>query len=223
MMDKKPVVCTLKAPQTLTIGDSIFHSGCTVMDVSFPSTGTSDIGSISFRNNYVAFLTILCKVKGQNGKTEWKRALKKKKLMPDPHIENKGQAKFVIGASEFKCNLNNVTLLRFVMMQPSPCWISFGLKEVKLFPPETIEELSITMPRWLLQSDSLRLGIDEDERRMNEAIKTSNLPDPLDLSSALHALWNLADKSSDDASSVSVGRFDIDGCYEINLLSYGQN
>lgn len=225
-MTQKPIICSVKTPQTISIGDSEFHSGCSVIDIVFPNMGIVDIGSISFRNYYTAFLTILCKVKNSKegaGKVVWKKALKKKVLMPNVHIENYGQSKFVIPTSELKCKLDRVTMLRLVLMQPSPCWISFGLKEIKLYPPQTVEELSQTMPRWLLQSDSFRIGEDEEEKRIKEEIRNSGLPDPSELSSALHELWNLTEKSSNAGSSATVGRFDIDGCYEINLLSYGQN
>lgn len=58
----KPIICTVKPLQYLSIGQTTFSSGCATIDVSFPNMGMVDLGAITFRNNYTAFLTIHCKV-----------------------------------------------------------------------------------------------------------------------------------------------------------------
>ncbi|XP_039271485.2 nicolin-1-like [Styela clava] len=227
-MSTKPIICTFKSPQVINIGGSDINSGCSVIDVTFPNMGVVDIGSVTFRNNYTAYVSIMCKIKktikGGETTTIWKRAMKKMKLMPNPHSENCSQSFFSIASSRFRFSLEYVAVLRILMRQPSPCWKSFGLDEIKLFPPPAVQELSTAIPRWLLAGDSPRIGMDENEPIPKEQARIAGLPDPDELSKRLHQLWGLSEKSSEAGAITNdspVGRFDIDGCYEINLLSYG--
>ena len=41
-----------------------------------------------------------------------------------------------------------------------------------------------------------------------------------DLSKHMQALWAFAEQASAAQTKTRIGRYDIDGCYDINLLSY---
>lgn len=225
-MSLKPIVCTVKSPQMLGIGESEFHSGCCTIDVSFPNMGMVDIGNMCFRNSYTAFLSVLCKVKKTTkgeSYTKWKVGVDKMKLMPNPHCESKSQALFCLDSSNFLISMKNVCAMRFVLRQPSPCWKSFGLDEIKLYPPLEPHDPSTVIPRWLLAGEDVGLIFDVDDPPPKDQARNSGLPDPDEVSKKLHQLWTLAEASAIAGTiteEAPVGRFDVDGCYEINLLSY---
>ncbi|CAK6983847.1 nicolin-1 isoform X4 [Scomber scombrus] len=45
------------------------------------------------------------------------------------------------------------------------------------------------------------------------------LPDPQTVSSSLQQMWALTEVMQTNQTTASIGRFDVDGCYDINLLS----
>ena len=53
-----------------------------------------------------------------------------------------------------------------------------------------------------------------------EQAKAAGLPDPDEVSKHLHEMLRLTEKVENFRPSSDLGRFDIDDCYEINLLSY---
>jgi len=59
-----------------------------------------------------------------------------------------------------------------------------------------------------------------DEANTVEQAKMSGLPDPEEISRHLHEMLRLTEKVEEFRASSDLGRFDVDGCYEINLLSY---
>ncbi|XP_078105614.1 nicolin-1 isoform X2 [Sander vitreus] len=45
------------------------------------------------------------------------------------------------------------------------------------------------------------------------------LPDPQTVSSSIQQMWALTEVMQTNQTTASIGRFDVDGCYDINLLS----
>ena len=56
--------------------------------------------------------------------------------------------------------------------------------------------------------------------KLPEQAKVDGMPDPEDLSQNMRKMLTLFENAENSAPSVQLGRFDIDGSYEINLLSY---
>ena len=72
--------------------------------------------------------------------------------------------------------------------------------------------------RWLLRNEhDYEVS---DESSTVEQAKLAGLPDPDDVSKHLHEMLRLTEKVEEFRPGSDLGRFDIDGCYEINLLSY---
>ncbi|XP_010716641.1 nicolin-1 [Meleagris gallopavo] len=83
------------------------------------------------------------------------------------------------------CDMEQVTALRFILRQPSPAWLHFGIEELQLFPPGTKE-----------------------------------LPDPEKVAAEVQQMWALTEVTRARQATARIGRFDVDGCYDVNLLSY---
>ena len=64
---------------------------------------------------------------------DWVVAIKRRKLMENPHFETGSQDEVVILASESKIPLEDVTAMRFILRQPSPEWRTFSLEEISVF------------------------------------------------------------------------------------------
>ena len=64
---------------------------------------------------------------------DWVVAIRRRKLMENPHFETGSQDEVVILASESKIPLEDVTAMRFILRQPSPEWRTFSLEEISVF------------------------------------------------------------------------------------------
>ncbi|XP_078677688.1 nicolin-1-like isoform X2 [Branchiostoma floridae x Branchiostoma belcheri] len=235
-MPGKPLVCSIRNPHPITIGDprAEFSSGCAVVDVTFPSTKSVDIGEITFKNNYTALLSIKLKVREENEKGEttltWVTALKNVQLMPDPHCEDRAQSYFCIKRDQLLAPPDNVLSVRLVLQQPSPVWLSFGLDDIKFYSPK--DETSELMLSELVNGD-----MPADDEAMNDIrtrVKENKAIPPIEeISSSLQQMWALSETARINQTEASLGRFDrgegewytedgseVDGSYDINLLSY---
>eukprot|EP00058_Branchiostoma_floridae_P008966 XP_002594454.1 hypothetical protein BRAFLDRAFT_277569 [Branchiostoma floridae] len=215
-MTGKPLVCSIRNPHPITIGDprAEFSSGCAVVDVTFPSTKSVDIGEITFKNNYTALLSIKLKVREENEKGEttltWVTGLKNVQLMPDPHCEDRAQSYFRIKREQLLAPPDNVLSVRLVLQQPSPVWLSFGLDDIKFYSPK------------------------DESREVREAMVSyvppchicmclhcvQDIPPVEEISTSLQQMWALSETARINQTEASLGRFDVDGSYDINLLSY---
>uniref|UniRef100_A0A0B6ZZT0 Nicolin-1 n=1 Tax=Arion vulgaris TaxID=1028688 RepID=A0A0B6ZZT0_9EUPU len=136
-------------------------------------------------------------------------AIKRFKLMPDPHTETGAQDTFCLTKMHFQCDMSNVVSVRFILQQPSPLWKDFKLEELKLFRPSNGT-----------QACSLPACILEDLNEKSEKKELEGVPEIDVLSSGLQQLWALAEEAVSNQTKQSLGRYDVDGCYDINLLSY---
>jgi len=70
---------------------------------------------------------------GARGRMDWLVAVRRRKLMENPHYESGTQDEVVISASEAKVPLEDVVAMRFILRQPSPEWRAFSLEEVGVY------------------------------------------------------------------------------------------
>ncbi|XP_071082257.1 nicolin-1-like isoform X2 [Haliotis cracherodii] len=214
-MTEKPLHSNVKNPVMLFVGDpkSEFHSGCKVFDVTFPNVIHPEVGEIRFKNHYVGILTVRAKFRsaennGEPGELKWRTCLPRMKLMPSPHTESGSQDYFSLTRKHLLFDLVNLTALRFILQQPSPMWRDFKLEELKVFRTSMMPR-SAPLPAWLTEEPT------EPSDR-----KIPGVPNLESLSANLQELWALAEVVSANQTTVNLGRYEVDGCYDINLLSY---
>ena len=223
-MEGKPLSCTIRPPVVIGVvdGSSDFFSGCTVVDIAFPKVASVDIEEIHFKNYYVAYLKLLARfrqtTKSPEGKTprpEWKTVVPLMHLMPHPHCEESSEDYFVIHSAEMRSLLRDVTELRFVLQQPSPQWKDFKIEEVQLYGlSETVSSESVQVPSWLSEFAKDGAPFRDDERQLKGVSSVS------ELSKRLQKLWELTVEARMTPPNNTLGRYDVDGCYDVNVLSY---
>lgn len=232
-MGERPLHCTIKNPTTITIPDlkSDFHSGCRIIDISLSNIINPEVGEIHFKNSYTAYITVKAKCRLQDSKDgneiRWRTCVKKMKLMPSPHVEAGAQDYFVITRKHMQFELVNVSALRLILQQPSPVWKEFKIEDLKVFRSSESSRPN-PLPAWLTDSSS-KSGkkkveqVDEDWfpapviKKDPDVLGIANLES---LSSTLQQLWALSEEVAAQQTNRALGRYEVDGCYEINLLSY---
>ncbi|XP_068450690.1 nicolin-1 [Clinocottus analis] len=210
--DVKPVRCSIKPPVYLQIGDpktDVAHSGVCVVDVTLPFGQTVNIQEITFKNYYTAYVTVrlLRKGPGQEAPAKWCTALRDLPLMDNPHTEAGSQDYRSVHRAQMQVEPDHVTSVRLILRQPSSAWLTFSLEEVKIFPhvePNPEKEVS----DWL-----------SDLTLVDQQLDLEGLPDPQTVSSSIQQMWALTEVMQTNQTTASIGRYDVDGCYDINLLS----
>ncbi|KAL7843207.1 hypothetical protein AOLI_G00247190 [Acnodon oligacanthus] len=103
---------------------------------------------------------------------------------------------------------DNVTTVRLIQRQPSSVWLNFNIEEIKIYPL-VHEDSERDVPSWLSTITPVE-----------EPLDLNGLPDPDEVSSSIQQMWALTEIMQSSQTSASIGRFDVDGTYDINLLSY---
>ncbi|XP_051777493.1 nicolin-1 isoform X2 [Erpetoichthys calabaricus] len=104
-------------------------------------------------------------------------------------------------------NVKWVTCLRNYQLMPCP-HTEEGAQDY--FSISRQQDSEKTLPSWL--SSLTPVG---------QAPKCQNaIPDPDKISSSIQQMWALTEVMQSSKTTARVGRFDVDGCYDINLLSY---
>lgn len=207
------LACTVKTPVALQIGDvktDTARPGVFVIDVAFPQS--VNLQEISFKNYYTAFLNVrLQKVDPESPESgaQWVTCLRNHCLMPNPHTEEGSQDYFSIYRQQMLMEPDNVTSVRLILRQPSSVWLNFTLEDIKITECGTENSEK--------KSSSWFSNLTPVEQPMN---LQAGLPDPEKVSSCIQQMWALTEVMQTNQSSARVGRFDVDGCYDINLLSY---
>eukprot|EP00106_Octopus_bimaculoides_P010968 XP_014778410.1 PREDICTED: nicolin-1-like isoform X2 [Octopus bimaculoides] len=163
-------------------------------------------------SQYIQFLT------GRNWQLQipdskvWKTCLRKYPLMPAPHCEIGSESNFVIGKKQLICELTNVVELKLILLQPSPVWIDFSLEDIKLF-------------RGSQKPVDKEIKDDEEEHEVenddgDECMKYN--PFGMDLSAISKTMqkWSLVNQPLNSRSKVKQIKYEINGSYDIKLLSY---
>ncbi|XP_033822230.2 nicolin-1 [Periophthalmus magnuspinnatus] len=210
--DSEPVSCTVKPPVFLQLGDAktdTVKSGVCIVDVTLPFGKSVNIEEISFKNFYTAYVTVrlLRKIPGQEAAAKWTTALRDLALMENPHTEGGSQDYSSIHRAQMQVVPDHVMSVRFILRQPSSAWMNFNLQEIKIFrhlEPDPEKEVSD------LLSDLTLVNFRPD---------LEGLPDPSTVSSSIQQMWALTEVMQTNQTTASIGRFDVDGCYDVNLLS----
>uniref|UniRef100_A0A8C4SUI9 Nicolin 1 n=1 Tax=Erpetoichthys calabaricus TaxID=27687 RepID=A0A8C4SUI9_ERPCA len=208
------VACSIKAPVSLQIGNMFTDAanlGVLVIDAVSPECTSFNLQEISFKNNYTAFLMVRLHKQDPNspGNVKWVTCLRNYQLMPCPHTEEGAQDYFSISRQQMLIEPDNITAVRLILRPAFSVWLNFGLEDIRI--SETGKEDSEkTLPSWL--SSLTPVG---------QAPKCQNaIPDPDKISSSIQQMWALTEVMQSSKTTARVGRFDVDGCYDINLLSY---
>ncbi|XP_011794475.1 PREDICTED: nicolin-1 isoform X2 [Colobus angolensis palliatus] len=100
-----------------------------------------------------------------------------------------------------------VTCLRDYCLMPDPHSEEGAQEYVSLFKHQSP---SMTLPKWLSHPVPCE----------QPALLCEGLPDPSRVSSEVQQMWALTEMIRASHTSARIGRFDVDGCYDLNLLSY---
>lgn len=218
--NRKEVKIT-KSLQALRAGtpgsNNLVLNGCKLLTITF-SDAAVNISHIEFCNRYTESVTIAAKFKVQQPpssggvKFEWKNLLVKK-LMPNSHYATGAESKLNIKSTEFLHDPNDVCSLRIVLRQPSVQFTEFSIENFKVYKSDEAESPSDSLTQWLLTKQK------EDSITHTNSIR--ELPPLEKVALQLQRMWALGKNTSRlRKSSVQPIRFDKDGCYDINLLSY---
>ncbi|CAF2717236.1 unnamed protein product [Rotaria sp. Silwood2] len=104
--------------------------------------------------------------------------------------------------------------IRFVLQQPSSIWKDFSIDNVKIHNQTiSIKDRKPSIERLLAST-----LINDDQ--MTE-MTFSKIPPINELSQHLQAMWTICAKmQQSDYGSEHIKRFDIDGSYDLQILSY---
>ncbi|XP_069062962.1 nicolin-1 [Pleurodeles waltl] len=215
-MSQESLVCNIKAPVLLQVGDmktELARPGVAVIDVTFPQVKHIDLHVIQFKNYYTAFLTVRIQQRKPaevgEGPLKWRTCLRNYRLMPNPHTEEGSHDYVSLYRHQMIGDVNHVTSVRFILRQPSPAWLQFNIEEIQINPcdqssPQKLLPIWLSTPSTKEQTSSLH----------------HELPDPNEVSKEVQQMWVLTEMIRANQTSSRIGRFDVDGCYDINLLSY---
>nr|XP_022298249.1 nicolin-1-like isoform X2 [Crassostrea virginica] len=243
-MGDRPLHCSIKNPITLTVEDqkNVFHSGCKVIDVTFPNVSTPEtptvpisfcerVGEICFRNYYTAYISIRVKFKAapdngtESGEVKWKTCVRKMRLMPSPHKESGSQDYFTISKKQFSFEVSNISGMRIILQQPSPVWKEFRIEDLRLYRSSEMMSKPPPLPAWLTEDSpnstkhKLEIYFDDPDSD-DQGGEDTGIPNLESISSSLQELWGLSEEMSVNQSKTDIGRYEVDGCYEVNLLAY---
>ncbi|KAL4655678.1 nicolin-1-like [Arapaima gigas] len=213
-MTDNVVPCTVKSPVALQIGDAkkdTSRPGVYVIDVTFPHCEAIKIQEISFKNYYTAFLMLRIQKKepgNLGGGARWVTCLKNHPLMPNPHTEEGSQDYFSIYRHQMLVDPDDVTSVRLILRQPSSAWLNFTLEDIKIHQYAE-DDLERDIPAWFSQLTPA-----------DQAPDLKGLPDPQSVASSIQQMWALTEIMQTSQTAAPIGRFDVDGCYDVNLLSY---
>ncbi|XP_008319004.1 nicolin-1 [Cynoglossus semilaevis] len=210
--ERKMVTCTVKPAIHLQIGEAksdTAQSGVSVVDVMLPFGKTINIQEITFKNYYTASVTVrlLRKKPGHEAMAKWCTALRNLVLMENPHTEVGSQDYCSISRSKMEVDPDHVTCVRLILRQPSSNWLTFSLDDVQLYP-HTEMDPEKEVADWL-----------SDLTLVDQHLDIEGLPDPQMVSSSIQQMWALTQVMQSDQTMASIGRFDVDGSYDIDLIS----
>lgn len=223
MLDERGLIpCKVSSSVRLKVGEpsTEFNSGCSVLEVAFPTRKGCQIGFIKFKNSYVASISVRVKYKNaeEDGKIIWKTVLKDFKLMPSPHHETGSQDYFIIDAkNKFVFQAEGIVALRIILRQPSPHWINFDLEELAFFLPSSdiceVDKKTV--------NEQIDTGLEDGTQEQSDIFLEHDM-DFKELASKFNKIVTLA-KDENVKSSLNnsaAGRFDVGGSYDLNLLAY---
>ncbi|KAG7478165.1 hypothetical protein MATL_G00077500 [Megalops atlanticus] len=213
-MSDNVVICIVKPAVALQLGDAktdTSRPGVSVIDVTFPQCQAVKVQEISFKNYYTAFLKVRLlrrNPSNKEGAAKWVTCLRNQHLMPNPHTEGGSQDYFSIYRQQMLIEPDDITSIRLILRQPSSTWLNFTLEDIKIHQYVS-EDSERDIPPWF----SHLTPVDQPPN-------LRGLPDPQTVSSSIQQMWALTEVMQTHQTAAPIGRFDVDGCYDVNLLSY---
>ena len=197
------------------------RSGCQVVDVHIHNPIPETIEYVTFRNYYTYSITIQFRAKDVSGRVSgintdpWQLCIRDFQLMPNCHCEQGAQDWVVLSKKQFLNNLDDVTVLRMILKQPSPHWKEFGIQEFRCFQKPKSKPLPPHPGRTGTETQK------ELESRHNtlEHI-TANMERLLDIGYRAQTAENLKQQATNGLPSMPPITKDPTLPYEVNLLSY---
>ncbi|UJR36909.1 hypothetical protein I4U23_029622 [Adineta vaga] len=198
----------------LTIQDrsnAPFHSGCKMLTWICNENPIKNFLSIEFINEYTAFLSIKIK---QYADDEWHVVLNRYRLMESCHGEIGSNSHIILDQKQLLFMPRSIYQIRFFLQQPSPIWKDFSIDNVQIhFQSSLSKDRKPSIERLLAST-----LINDDQ--MTETTFT-RIPPINELSQHLQAMWTICAKmQQSDYGSDHAKRFDIDGSYDVQILSY---
>jgi len=191
------ISCTISPLRPIYLSGTT-KSGCAIIDVVIPNNSGIKISEVQFKNNYTASICI----KGKSfGGDDFRTILKHYQLMKSPHYANDSQNVYKINLIENGCAVETLTSLRFILHQPSSLWQRFSIEDIKVY--KALENITIV----------------EKEKENDEGVKDCD-PSISDIIQGLEKLVGQMERVKNHHSEFDPLPFDVDGCYDINLLSY---
>jgi len=185
------------SPLKLVYLSGFTKSGCAVIDVSFLSTSGVKVSEIHFKNNYTVSIAIKGKVCGND--ENFKTFVEHYQLMKSPHYANDSQNICKINFAELGFAEESLTTLRFILRQPSSIWQRFSIEEIKVYKAMDKDHII------------------DIEKEQNLTKCDSSLGNIID---SLQKVIDHMGQVQNHHLEFDPAPFDIDGCYDINLLSY---
>uniref|UniRef100_A0A2K5XQ64 Nicolin-1 n=1 Tax=Mandrillus leucophaeus TaxID=9568 RepID=A0A2K5XQ64_MANLE len=150
------------------------------------------IDEIMFKNYYTASIRV-CQHTSAHTSAKWEGA----------------QEYVSLFKYQILCDMARVSELRLILQQPSPLWLSFTVEELQIYQ-QGPKSPSMISPKWLSPPVPWE----------QPALLYEGLPDPSRLSSKVQQMWALTEMIRASHTSARIGHFDVDGFYDLNLLSY---
>uniref|UniRef100_UPI00398EEA5F nicolin-1-like n=1 Tax=Pristiophorus japonicus TaxID=55135 RepID=UPI00398EEA5F len=218
------------------------------IEVTFPRERIIILQKITFKNYYTAFLTVRLQrrvtVESDRKLLKWKTCLRNMCLMPNPHTENGAQDYFSIYRHQMLFEPDDVMTVHLILRQPSPVWLNFTVEDIKMYECDHSDGNAIrgvtSLPGRTWKQRRKKVPEDPADRVFAAEGQISHtlvgihlilaitwgvmacqgLPDPEVVASSVQQMWVLTEMVRNNPSTARVGRFDVDGSYDVNLLSY---
>ncbi|CAF1366306.1 unnamed protein product [Adineta ricciae] len=199
-----------------------FHSGCKMFTWTCNQSPIKNFTSIEFVNEYTAFLSIKIKQHSEdfgpskilsNHLDEWHVLLNRYQLMESCHGEIGSNRHMILNQKQFTFMPRAIYQIRFFLQQPSPIWKEFSIVNVQIHSQSSLSKDRKPSIERLLASTLI------NDDQMTETTFTK-IPLITELSQHLQAMWTICAKMhQSDYGSDRIKRFDIDGSYDVQILS----
>ncbi|CAF1579430.1 unnamed protein product [Rotaria magnacalcarata] len=207
-------IISFKEQTQLTLQDrpnALIQSGCKMYTWKCSDAPIKNFTSIEFVNEYTAFLSIKIK---QHADDEWHVCLKRYRLMESPHGEIGSNSHITLDQKQLIFMPRAIYQIRFILQQPSSIWKDFTIDNVKIHNQTIpIKDRKPSIERLLAST------LINDDQMAEPAF--TNIPTMNELSQHLQAMWAICAKmQQSDYGPEHIKRFDIDGAYDLQILSY---
>uniref|UniRef100_A0A8C1H488 Nicolin 1 n=1 Tax=Cyprinus carpio carpio TaxID=630221 RepID=A0A8C1H488_CYPCA len=168
------------------------------LQIGDASVNVTSIQEISIKNYYTVYLTV-CLQRREDGSAKWVTCLRNYCLMSNPNAEAGSHDYFSIYRQQ-----SFLLYLGFEMLL-EPDNVTTG----RLFCYCYLKDSERGVPVWLSPLTPVE-----------EPLDLNGLPDPETVSSSIQQMWALTEIIQASQTAASIGRFDVEGSYDVKLLSH---